>query len=89
MLYWISWHQPTEDYRPLTDPPHPQVMGWWCSGYDAYDIALLCACAEQSGSDGLRPTFLGSNDWRELHDVQFHSVRDARSLPRAQSPHIA
>lgn len=43
MRYWISWHQPTEDHRPLTDPPQPNVLGWWCSGYDADETAILCA----------------------------------------------
>lgn len=29
MRFWLSWHQPTEDYRPLTDPPVEGVLGWW------------------------------------------------------------
>lgn len=41
--FWLSWVQPTEDFRPLTDPPDAGVIGWWCSGYDGDDRALLCA----------------------------------------------
>ena len=45
-LFWLSWPQPTADFRPLTDPPDARVMGWWCSGQDAEDRALLCALVE-------------------------------------------
>ena len=41
--FWLSWHQPTDDFRPLTDPPNAAVLGWWCSGYDADDTPILCA----------------------------------------------
>ena len=41
--FWLSWPQPTKDYRPLTDPPVTGVLGWWCSGYDSEDRAVLCA----------------------------------------------
>jgi hypothetical protein len=41
--FWLSWPQPTEDFRPLTDPPDERVVGWWCSGYDSRDRATLCA----------------------------------------------
>jgi len=44
--YWLSWPQPTEDFRPLTDPPDAAVIGWWCSGYDSEDRATLCALVE-------------------------------------------
>jgi hypothetical protein len=29
---WISWHQPTDDFRPLHFPPRDEVLGWWKSG---------------------------------------------------------
>lgn len=35
--WWLSWVQTTEDVRPLTDPPNENILGWWCSGYDAED----------------------------------------------------
>lgn len=48
--YWLSWYQPTDDYRPLTDPPHPQILGWWCTGYNNQDHATICALVE-AGSE--------------------------------------
>jgi hypothetical protein len=49
--FWLSWPQPTPDFRPLTDPPDSRVIGWWCSGYDCHDTAILCAlvCAANLG----------------------------------------
>lgn len=51
--FWISWIQKTTDFRPMTDPPTPEVLGWWCSGYmdaggDSIDLmhAILCAVVE-------------------------------------------
>lgn len=30
--WWVSWYQPTDDMRPLTDPPTEGVCGWWSTG---------------------------------------------------------
>lgn len=39
--FWLSWPQPTRNYRPLADPLDPRILGWWCSGYDSQDRAVL------------------------------------------------
>lgn len=44
--FWLSWPQPTTDYRPLTDPPRAGIIGWWCSGYDSDNVAILCALVQ-------------------------------------------
>lgn len=44
--FWLSWVQPTEDYRPLTDPPHEAIIGWWNSGYTAKGYSTLCALVD-------------------------------------------
>ena len=41
--YWLSFLKPTQDYRPLAHPPNEQILGWWCSGYDGNDNAIICA----------------------------------------------
>lgn len=68
-LYWISWQQPTDDYRPLTYPPNESVLGWWCTGYDSKDRATLCAwvCAETV--EGARAAV--SKDWPEAVHGRF------------------
>ncbi len=47
--YWVSWEQPTKDFRPLNDPPTDAILGWWCSGYDANDTPILCAAIQGVG----------------------------------------
>lgn len=54
MRYWLSWPQPTEDFRPLTDPPDPAVLGWWCSGFDSDDRAILCALVQANTLDAAK-----------------------------------
>lgn len=43
--FWVSWYQPTEDYRPRTYPPNSAILGWWCSG-DSPQGATLCAVVQ-------------------------------------------
>jgi len=45
--YWISWYQAGDDYRPLSWPPPPHFIGYWCSGYSD-DSATLCLWIEQT-----------------------------------------
>lgn len=47
--FWVSWVQPTEDIRPSSYPPNDQILGWWCSGYEYGDKAVLCACVFGKG----------------------------------------
>lgn len=42
-LYWTSWVQQSADHRPVVFPPTKNILGWWCSGYDSNDLAILCA----------------------------------------------
>lgn len=51
MRFWISWVQKTEDYRPINYPPNSAILGWWKSGIDSNDRAILCACVEAESQD--------------------------------------
>ena len=69
--FWISWVQDTEDHRPLAYPPNKSVLGWWCSGYDAYDRPVICAAVEARQEADARdailkewPEALNAGDWR-------------------------
>jgi hypothetical protein len=46
MRYWLSWEQPTIDFRPIWNPPKLPVLGWWCSGYTANDNAIIYAAVD-------------------------------------------
>jgi hypothetical protein len=43
--YWISWHQPGTDCRPLSYPPNRWILGWWESGTTDAG-SNLCALVE-------------------------------------------
>ena len=62
--WWASFVSAEDDYRPLTSPPNPAIIGWWCSGYDAADNATLClwirADDEESVAEVIR------KDWPEF-----------------------
>jgi hypothetical protein len=62
-IYWLSWIQPTEDFRPLNDPPRDAVLGWWCSGYDGSDNATLCAGVLAKSGAAAKKTI--QHDWPE------------------------
>ncbi len=69
MRYWVSWHQPTDDYRPLQDPPNAAILGWWCSGYDSNDVPILCALIE-AGSERIGKAAI-EKDWPEAQRYRF------------------
>lgn len=65
--YWISWVCAADDYRPLTFPPHEAICGWWCSGRDASDNAILCAVVDAaSDSDAAQAIF---REWPEAAEA--------------------
>lgn len=67
MYFWISWVQPTDDYRPMSFPPNDSVMGWWCSG-SAENGATLCAMvksdSEQNAQEAIRKDWPEAQEWR-------------------------
>lgn len=61
--YWVSWEQPTDDYRPLHDPPNGNICGWWCSGQTGEDNWTLCAVVDAEDSDDAERSI--RKDWPE------------------------
>lgn len=75
MYQWISWHQPTEDVRPLTYPPGPKIMGWWCSGSDHDDVPILCAMVKASSEREAKEAV--TMDWPEAKRWRFCDARES------------
>jgi len=50
--FWASWNETGQDYRPMTSPPNPAILGWWCSG-EAGDgsYSTMCAWVEAKDED--------------------------------------
>lgn len=82
--WWISWHQPTDDFRPLSDPPHPQVLGWWCSGYDSDDVPTLVALVE-AASEADAKIFVEIS-WPECERWRFCEERGQSFRPGDRFP---
>lgn len=61
--FWISWIQRTPDHRPVTYPPNDAILGWWCSGYDSDDNAVICAAVQ--ADDPGRASAAIFEDWPE------------------------
>jgi hypothetical protein len=85
--YWVSWAQETEDYRPVDYPPNRKILGWWCSGTDADDKAILCALVEAAGpSDARDAVYI---DWPEATqntDWRFFEEKPADFVPGDRFP---
>ena len=68
-LYWCSWIQKTSDHRPVTYPPNDGVIGWWCSGYDGDDWAILCAWVKAKSQEAAFDVV--KQDWPEIEEWRF------------------
>lgn len=69
MNYWISWYQPTEDYRPITVPSRDIVVGYWKSGERCSDNAsTICAWVkaenEEHAKSIIREYWPEAEEWR-------------------------
>lgn len=82
--YWCSFVQPTEYYRPLIYPPNESVLGWWCSGYDSNDNAIICALIESASEDDARKAVL--KDWPEAQTFRFCDEVDRKWRPNDRFP---
>lgn len=82
--YWISWYQPTEDFRPLTDPPNPSVLAWWCSGQRMDGQATLVALVTAATESEAQAVIL--KDWPEVTEWRFNEYCEKDWLPGDRFP---
>jgi len=76
-FFWISWIQPTEDYRPLSYPPLPPILGWWCTGTIGME-SIICAMVKAQSKDEAEQII--KLDWPEAKDWRFCDERVAGTL---------
>ena len=76
MRFWLSWHQPTPDYRPLAYPPNAAILGWWCSGSiaDENNVAILCALVAAPNEGAAKAAV--HVDWPEAERWRFCDAVD-------------
>lgn len=77
--FWVSWVQRTNDYRPIGYPPHKPVLGWWCSGYDSQDNAILVALVEVKDEEDAQKVV--SKEWPEWDGWRFIDEVDSDFKP--------
>ena len=74
-LYWMSWYQKTEDYRPLSYPPNKKILGWWITGYRGVDdVPVLCAMVAAKNENDAKTEL--QKDWPEDKEWRFIEVKD-------------
>ena len=83
--YWVSWYQPTADYRPVDYPPNKSVLGWWCSGYSDEGATL---CAVISGKNQADVYQAIHKDWPEanMYDLRFCEEKPNDWTPSTRFP---
>ena len=62
-IWWIGWHQPTTDCRPMTFPPNDAILGWWCTGEAADGSFTLVA--DVAADDETQAKEVVIRDWPE------------------------
>ena len=82
--WWVSWWQPTEDYRPLTWPLPEYIYGYWCTGEDAQGRFSLVAWVECDAE--LKVPELIRKHWPEAEDWRFCSEVDMDWAPNDRFP---
>lgn len=86
-LFWLSWYQPTQDYRPITYPPTEPVLSWWCSGFATdgeSDTATLCAAVLATDEAMAKAAILKS--WPEAAEWRFCNERELSWRPGDRFP---
>lgn len=79
--FWISWYQPTEDYRPVKWPLPPEIPGFWCSGYGADDAATLCAVVDAPTEASAKRIIQAKRNWPETHRWRFCEGKEPGWMP--------
>jgi len=67
--YWISWYQPTADYRPNTYPPNNAILGWHCTGQRLSDgantiVAHVIAPSVAAAKEAVLVDWPEAREWR-------------------------
>lgn len=70
MRFWASWYQPTEDFRPKSDPPNPSILAWWNTGLRCSDQASTLVAWVEADSAAMAKERI-QIDWPEAKEWRF------------------
>lgn len=80
--WWVSWHQLSNDHRPLTEPPGTEVAAWWCSGSD--DVSSIMWAIVHAQTESCAQAAICKNwdsNGKEIGDWRFVQERKNDWLP--------
>lgn len=72
-IYWVSWYQPTQDFRPISFPPNKNILGWWKTGEDISNESILVAIVDATSIDHVKA--IVHIDWPEVTNWRFIDKR--------------
>lgn len=85
MRAWMSWCENAVDYRPLTYPPRREVLGWWCTGYNADDMPTIVAMIEcddlNDAAEIVYSEWPMADEWVEEHGWRFAALEPDTFVP--------
>lgn len=87
--FWISWTQYTDDFRPVTYPPSPEVVGWWNSGEDEQGNAILVALVESDSKENAKAIICSEKNWPEAGEIdewRFFEEKKSNWIPGERFP---
>lgn len=76
MYFWVTWKQPTKDYRPSKPfQTNENILGWWCIEEPAgEEPAILAALVKANNSRLAKMSIL--HEWCDLGDWISIQTRD-------------
>lgn len=88
-LFWMSWWQPGDDYRPVAWPPPEAVLAYWCTGYrggDGTDEAAVVALVRAEDADAAWAAIRTEGAWADAGEERFCEPRDGSQPPGDRFP---
>jgi hypothetical protein len=83
--FWLSWYEPSEDWRPVHFPPNENILGCWCSELSDIGptvVAFVESKNEQEAWDSIDKEFPREGP----RDIRFCEERDFSFLPNDRFP---
>jgi hypothetical protein len=74
--FWVSWVQPTDDYRPVKHPL-PAHLHYWCSGFDASGMPILCAMIDATTRINAEDQLM--DYWPEVAGIEWRVFEEKES----------
>lgn len=74
--WWVSWAQPTADYRPMTWPPPDWMLGFWCSGFNSDDQATLVVWLKAESEEAAKKQLASPSQWPEFPGTELRFIEE-------------